>query len=200
MHEIKEIYFPFRHKCATKEVASRSSRLDQQPLLGRNARGFRRLRLAPGPRPARHRLAPQLTALRPLRRRATGVAQKRQPGVGCSLAPSPVAPSPGRPTAHGELGCSPPPPRVPRRRACPLPDTRPAPERMSLAQTEQRPLARSLLRPSVRRARRAVAAPPLRPSRAPRAPALPPPPLPPPPRRLPHSYPPAVALIDTYIQ
>ena len=72
----------------------------QQPLLGRNARGFRRLRLAPGPRPARHRLAPQLTALRPLRRRATGVAQKRQPGVGCSLAPSPVAPSPGRLTAH----------------------------------------------------------------------------------------------------
>ena len=109
----------------------------QQPLLGRNARGFRRLRLAPGPRPARHRLAPQLTALRPLRRRATGVAQKRQPGVGCSLAPSPVAPSPGRPTAHGELGCSPPPPRVPRRRTCPLPDARPAPERMFLAQTEQ---------------------------------------------------------------
>ena len=26
--------------------------------------------------------------------------------MGCSLAPSPVAPSPGRPTAHGELGCS----------------------------------------------------------------------------------------------
>ena len=34
---------------------------------------------------------------------------------------SPAAPSPGRLTAHGALGCSPPPPRVPRRHACPLP-------------------------------------------------------------------------------
>ena len=77
------------------------------------------------PARGRHRLAPQLTALRPLRRRATGVAQKATPGVGCSLDPSPAAPSPGRLTAHGALGCSPPPPRVPRRHACPpLPDAR----------------------------------------------------------------------------
>ena len=73
------------------------------------------------PARGRHRLAPQLTALRPLRRRTTGVAQKATPGVGCSLDPSPAAPSPGRLTAHGALGCSPPPPRVPRRHACPLP-------------------------------------------------------------------------------
>ena len=72
------------------------------------------------PARGRHRLAPQLTALRPLRRRTTGVAQKATPGVGCSLDPSPAAPSPGRLTAHGALGCSPPPPRVPRRHACPL--------------------------------------------------------------------------------
>ena len=65
------------------------------------------------PARGRHRLAPQLTALRPLRRRTTGVAQKATPGVGCSLDPSPAAPSPGRLTAHGALGCSPPPPRVP---------------------------------------------------------------------------------------
>ena len=71
------------------------------------------------PARGRHRLAPQLTALRPLRRRTTGVAQKATPGVGCSLDPSPAAPSPGRLTAHG--ACSPPPPRVPRRHACPLP-------------------------------------------------------------------------------
>ena len=69
------------------------------------------------PARGRHRLAPQLTDLRPLRRRATGVAQKATPGVGCSLDPSPAAPSPGRLTAHGALGCSPPPPRVPRRQS-----------------------------------------------------------------------------------
>ena len=57
------------------------------------------------PARGRHRLAPQLTALRPLRRRAAGVAQKATPGVGCSLDPSPAAPSPGRLTAHGALGC-----------------------------------------------------------------------------------------------
>ena len=34
------------------------------------------------PARGRHRLAPQLTALRPLRRRTTGVAQKATPGVG----------------------------------------------------------------------------------------------------------------------
>ena len=34
------------------------------------------------PARGRHRLAPQLTALRPLRRRAAGVAQKATPGVG----------------------------------------------------------------------------------------------------------------------
>ena len=74
------------------------------------------------PARGRHRLAPQLTTLRPLRRRTTGVAQKATPGVGCSLDPSPAAPSPGRLTAHGALGCSPPPPRVPRRHACPCLD------------------------------------------------------------------------------
>ena len=182
------------------------------------------------PARGRHRLAPQLTALRPLRRRAAGVAQKATPGVGCSLDPSPAAPSPGRLTAHGALGCSPPPPRVPRRHACPCLDAlcasrarvsgtdgaatapavaappprrarcrrrrrrrllavspspraathapcpdgralRRALQRQSarLSQTEQRPRQRSLLRPSVARAARALP---------------PPPPPPPPPRRL----------------
>ena len=73
-------------------------------------------RLAPGPRlapprPTTDRPAAPVQACR--RRRS-----KRRPGVGCSLAPSPAAPSPGRLTAHGALGCSPPPPRVPRRHAC----------------------------------------------------------------------------------
>mmetsp|Transcript_13124 Transcript_13124/g.41883 ORF Transcript_13124/g.41883 Transcript_13124/m.41883 type:complete len:347 (-) Transcript_13124:93-1133(-) len=74
----------------------------------------------PGPRPA----PPRPTTDRPAapvqacRRRRS----KRRPGVGCSLAPSSAAPSPGRLTAHGALGCSPPPPRVPRRHACPCLD------------------------------------------------------------------------------
>ena len=135
-----------------------------------NARGFRRLRLAPGPRPARHRLAPQLTALRPLRRRTTGVAQKATPGVGCSLDPSPAAPSPGRLTAHGALGCSPPPPRVPRRHACPCLDALCA-SRARVSGTDGAATAPAVAAPPLRRARRAR---PAAAAAAPSSPSFPP--------------------------
>ena len=110
------VYTPTPHLPPRQTFGSRSE--------ARRARAARRGGAEAGalhPARGRHRLAPQLTALRPLRRRTTGVAQKATPGVGCSLDPSPAAPSPGRLTAHGALGCSPPPPRVPRRHACPLP-------------------------------------------------------------------------------
>ena len=104
------------------------------------------------PARGRHRLAPQLTALRPLRRRAAGVAQKATPGVGCSLDPSPAAPSPGRLTAHGALGCSPPPPRVPRRHACPCLDALCA-SRARVSGTDGAATAPAVAAPPPRRAR-----------------------------------------------
>ena len=109
------------------------------------------------PARGRHRLAPQLTALRPLRRRTTGVAQKATPGVGCSLDPSPAAPSPGRLTAHSAARR--------RRRAsraathAPCPDARALQRRRArVPGTDGAAAAPAVAAPPPRRARRARAA------------------------------------------
>ena len=91
-------------------------------------------RLAPGPRPA----PPRPTTDRPAAR--------------LPLDPSPAAPSPGRLTAHGALGCSPPPPRVPRRHACPCLDALCA-SRARVSGTDGAATAPAVAAPPPRRAR-----------------------------------------------
>ena len=91
-------------------------------------------RLAPGPRPA----PPRPTTDRPAAR--------------LPLDPSPAAPSPGRLTAHGALGCAPPPPRVPRRHACPCLDALCA-SRALVSGTDGAATAPAVAAPPPRRAR-----------------------------------------------
>ena len=109
---------------------------------------------------AAQRLSPPPAPARPTARPPSGLApsqaRERSPAStsylsspGCSLAPSPAAPSPGRLTAHRRRAS-------PRRHACPHLASRAlcgGAERVSLAQT--------VAAPPLRRAR--VAAPPLRP-------------------------------------
>ena len=112
------------------------------------------------PARGRHRLAPQLTSLQPLRRRAAGVAQKATAGCGLLPCPGTRRASPGCLTAHGSHGCSPPPPRVPRRHACPpLPDARSVQRRRArVTGTDGAAAAPAVAAPPLRRARRARAA------------------------------------------
>ena len=123
---------------------------------------------------AAQRLSPPPAPARPTARPPSGLApsqaRERSPAStsylsspGCSLAPSPAAPSPGRLTAHGALGCSPPPPRVPAPPRLPPPCLTRAlwRGRARVSGTDGAATAPAVAAPPLRRAR--VAAPPLRP-------------------------------------
>jgi len=118
------------------------------------------------PARGRHRLAPQLTALRPLRRCTTASLKKRRRVWAAPLTRHPPRPRPAA-SPLTERSAARRRRRASRAATLALALTRSAQaERSSLAQTEQRPRQRSLLRPSSRapRARCAAAAAPPSPS------------------------------------